>query len=255
VELLNARSTQSPAGVDWRIQGVLKSILSNETGLHDGAQNAEEPREENKPSSPIDLNAAVSEHPAVDSEEKQEAIESTHDESTSLADAYDRDLPPLPFQMLGMAKAKASKEVLKRARHGMMWVCFPASALEQNVKTYAPVFNEVARSQKWRMYPFVYLDTRRIERYFEHFCDDVEKITLVMEKRSDVLSDNTNTSSRPAPSKSGRKWVQFLVYESPEWFRRVLEPDQVIHAGMIEEFLNDIHSGKLPAIKIVKGDL
>jgi hypothetical protein len=162
-------------------------------------------------------------------------------------------LPPLRFQMWSVqSNLKASTEVLKRARRGMFWVCFPATDLKQFVKTYTPVFNNVAHSQTWRMYPFVYLDTRKIETYYEHFCDDISKVTFVMEKRSEVIADNKNTSSRIAPG--NMKWVKSET-RNPMWFRRVFEPDQVIQAPLVEEFLHDVHSGKLPEMRIAKGDL
>eukprot|EP00746_Dinoflagellata_sp_MGD_P149466 gnl/MRDRNA2_/MRDRNA2_81491_c0_seq3.p1 gnl/MRDRNA2_/MRDRNA2_81491_c0~~gnl/MRDRNA2_/MRDRNA2_81491_c0_seq3.p1 ORF type:complete len:500 (-),score=114.29 gnl/MRDRNA2_/MRDRNA2_81491_c0_seq3:44-1543(-) len=244
-----------PQGVREDAQDTRGNDFNEREGHDDGEQTREEPGNKKSLSPSIDLSAAAS----VPAEgEKLEAIEATQDKPSAKPKAptdkaqsptiksksptskakpptakakpkakHDmRALPPLPFQLLGWAHSEASNEVLKRARHGMVWVCFPANAFEQSVKTYAPVFNEVARSQKWRMYPFVYPDTRQMERYSEHFCDDVKKITFVMEKWSDVS----------------------------EVFRRVFEPDQVIQASLVEEFLNDVHSGKLPEIS-AKGDL
>merc|ERR1719265_2540641 len=98
-------------------------------------------------------------------------------------------LPPLAFQLFLPGKKAPNKaaleEIIQRSSHGLFWVCFPPSSLEQNIKMYAPVFNEVARSKEWRMYPFVYLDTRVLKRYGDHHCDDDDQITFVMERRSD----------------------------------------------------------------------
>jgi hypothetical protein len=153
-------------------------------------------------------------------------------------------LPPLPFQMLD-GDDPGYEEVMKRSEYGVFWVCFPSNAIKSYVEKYAPIFNKIATSRKWRMYPFVYLDTTRLdEKYNHHFCDDITKITFGMEKTNDMVSGN-------------QQEAYFLSDgRHPEsYFRQEYPPDQDITTSVVEEFLNNVHSGKLRKIVFTKGDL
>lgn len=144
--------------------------------------------------------------------------------------------------------------------HGVFYVCFPATALEQYVKKHAQVFLEVARSRKWNVYPFCWLN----EVDAEHFCDDTTKITFVLEKsRSDPISmqigvdAHSNSPRDQIPSQNSfndcfnlydqeEKWFNI---EDPVWNRRLFSPEQDISPSLIENFLVDVHSGKLQEVK------
>lgn len=161
-----------------------------------------------------------------------------HEEHSSLVD-------PLPFQMM-------NTEVLERTDRGVFWVCFPPEILEQSIRKYASVFNEVARSPKWRVYPFSYLDTKYLnQKYDVHFCNDLTKITFVLEKKSDHPSKH---SSGPRDGTSADSLTDMLV-EQPAWFTRTLPSDQDIQESVVENFLEDVHSGKLQESRPPKRDL
>lgn len=202
----------------------------------DGEQPQEKPVVAKSFSSAIDPKDVV---PADPSEEvgRQEVNNATEVKRSSLVERM-RGLPPLPFQMM-------SNKVLQRSIHGVFWVCFPPKTLKQSVKKYASVFNEVASSPRWKIYPFCYLDTRDLDnKYKQHLCDDISKITFVMEKSSAVASGNKH-STRP------QHGTDFLS----SWkFKRVFGPDQTIKASLVEDFLNDVHTGKLPEV-MASGDL
>jgi len=174
--------------------------------------------------------------------ERQEAFNAGQGEPSS-ADGK-MDLPPLPFQMLDGSDPNY-QEVMKRSGYGVFWVCFPSNAIQSYVNKYAPIFNKVASSRKWRMYPFVYLDTTSLnKKYNHHFCNDVAKITFVMEKTNEAVSDNQQ--------------VTYFLSDKrhPEsYFRQEYPPDQDITTSAVEEFLDNVHSGKLQKIDFTKGDL
>jgi len=245
LEVRRSQHRQPSTNTGGRIQRAAKT-------LEEDSKDATESSSESK--NMVDVDAAGSRSLAVG--EKREAIKETQDEPSSPVDPDMRALPGLPFQMLSWGHSEASEEVLKQAQHGLFWVCFPPSILEQNVKRYAPVFNEVAHSQKWQTHPFVYLDTRSLNFYHEHFCDDMEKTTFVMQKASDAISNNKHASSQQGriPNDFSVEWF-VPTGANPQWFRREFRPDQVIHASLVEEFLNDVHSGKLLEIIPAKGDL
>eukprot|EP00746_Dinoflagellata_sp_MGD_P149465 gnl/MRDRNA2_/MRDRNA2_81491_c0_seq2.p1 gnl/MRDRNA2_/MRDRNA2_81491_c0~~gnl/MRDRNA2_/MRDRNA2_81491_c0_seq2.p1 ORF type:complete len:449 (-),score=92.48 gnl/MRDRNA2_/MRDRNA2_81491_c0_seq2:206-1552(-) len=151
---------------------------------------------------------------------------------------------PLPFQIMNPDNAE---ELMSLSQNGLFWVCFPPTALEKSVKAYASAFNEVARSQKWRIYSFCYLDTNRLKQdYTDHFCHDIRQITFVLEKNSAANSGSKHT---PFSKNAESDFEEFhRDTGSPAWFKRTFPPDQDIHASLIEQFLNDVHSGKIPEI-------
>jgi hypothetical protein len=163
------------------------------------------------------------------------------------------NLSPLPFQMLPWQSDVSQEvlrmqEVVKRSAEGTFWVCFPPSTQEQSVEKYAQVFNTVASGQKWKKYPFVWLNTHVLNaRYEDHFCDDIEKVTFVIEKKGSRIVD---PDSKPESAISTH-----LGFESPVWFRRVFPSDQHIQVSLVEEFLNDVESGKVPELRLPKRDL
>lgn len=174
-----------------------------------------------------------------------------------------------PFQIM-------SNKVLKWFSFGVFWVCFPSNARARSKKKYAPVFIEVARSQKWPVYPFCHLDvthtldgtSKGTELFYEdHFCDDVDKITFVMqmEKRGDGVSNSKHASSphgeTPILSQFGEcsdamiESPAWFIMDSPAWFKRTFPPDQDIQASLVEEFLNDVYSSKVQEVTPPKRDL
>lgn len=174
-------------------------------------------------------------------ESAKDAEDEDSEEGEDSEDGYQPTDEPrdkvMPFQIM---KPETASELLKWSRHGVFWVCFPPNALEELVKKYTSVFNEVARSQKWRMYPFCYLDTSRLGFYTDHFCDDIKKITFVLEMNEAV--DFGRKAEPPA-------WITSI------FFKRTFQPDQEIKTSLIDQFLADIHSGALPEIQTFKGDL
>lgn len=153
----------------------------------------------------------------------------------------------------------------ERLPHGVFWVCFPSSSLDQNVKKYAQVFGEVAH-RKSMVYPFCHLDTRK-SNSDELLCDDVSKITFVLEKEM-----TTNVASDSTPSQVSREehierssfrdcldaWMDFpswFTFKSSARFRRVFSADQDIQASLVDQFLDDVYSGKLQEAVPTKRDL
>merc|ERR1712032_1725624 len=97
--------------------------------------------------------------------------------------------------------------------------------MREDVKTYAPIFDEVATSVVWRKYPFVYLDTTSIHQYAEHGCY-LGKTTLVMQKGKDVLGQSDD---------------EHKVHT----YRKVLENDETLTVSLLTEFLDHADDGAL----------
>eukprot|EP00746_Dinoflagellata_sp_MGD_P013939 gnl/MRDRNA2_/MRDRNA2_130343_c0_seq1.p1 gnl/MRDRNA2_/MRDRNA2_130343_c0~~gnl/MRDRNA2_/MRDRNA2_130343_c0_seq1.p1 ORF type:complete len:418 (-),score=76.81 gnl/MRDRNA2_/MRDRNA2_130343_c0_seq1:11-1141(-) len=146
----------------------------------------------------------------------------------------------------------ASNKGLRQSSRVMFYVCFPSSAHEQYVKKFTSVFNEVARKSKWTVYPFCHLDIRKAGDWNEHLCNDAKKITFVLKTSRNV----TSSEYMEVPSDvefddylSMYNWFpEWFSFESPMWFRRMYRPDQNIRVAEIEEFLNDVYSGKLQEV-------
>lgn len=136
---------------------------------------------------------------------------------------------------------------------GVVWVCFPARTFEHDVKAYASAFIEVARSRRWMVYPFCFLDTRELDHgtYSQHFCDDDNKVTFVMEKARRIDKNQSSTARLEIPRQSRFDecmWFKPLTIHSPVFHRRMFPPDQEIQASLVEDFLYDVHSGRVPEI-------
>lgn len=165
-----------------------------------------------------------------------------------------------------------SNKMLQQYSHGFFWVCFPARDLERNLQKYTPVFEEFARSQKWKVNAYCWLNTRKLTPqmlYEERLCDDLEKITfgVEMEKKSAAVSDTKDalSLSREMPNGSSFDDCMDVVkrpeskalfeMKSPARFRQTFPTDQDIQVSLIKEFLNDVHYGKIRQIAPGKGDL
>lgn len=205
-------------------------------------------------------------------EQSQEDLKDKESRSSSdLNVILPKDTAQSEEQKLTKAMQDNILPVADKFSHGTFWVCFPPSTHKQKVKHYAKIFNEVARRQKRMVYPFCYIDTRFLDAYGESFCDDVNKVTFVLEvdkgkhdaisdsKRSEISTQSSfdDCSKALVESPHGKDGDEFLEtqFESPAWFRRTFRPDRVIRASLVEEFLNDAFSGKVPEVVPTKGDL
>eukprot|EP00746_Dinoflagellata_sp_MGD_P039571 gnl/MRDRNA2_/MRDRNA2_19549_c0_seq1.p1 gnl/MRDRNA2_/MRDRNA2_19549_c0~~gnl/MRDRNA2_/MRDRNA2_19549_c0_seq1.p1 ORF type:complete len:474 (+),score=89.81 gnl/MRDRNA2_/MRDRNA2_19549_c0_seq1:99-1520(+) len=255
----SGQNIQSVARDEEHIQRVMKSFAEDSEEVREGTEGSKETHVDEGDGR--DKVEAFGEHPvqkpggnnlgAALSEGSAEGNQHAVIKATpsSSADHEMSTLPPLPFQL--MSSFVPNEEVEQRSSHGLFWVCFPPSSLELNIKRYAQVFNEVAQSKEWRMYPFVYLDTRVLKRYGDHQCNDVNQITFVMEKKSNSVSDSKRSPTELSPD----VWTFNSNWYNPVWFKRVFRPDQVIQPSLVKKFLDDVHSGKLPQIRSAKGDL
>lgn len=220
------------------------NIGARDANVGEARDESEQPGEESRKKQPEDLQQPEEESRDEELEDLQGfgmEIDVTSGTTSSVADQI-RALPPLPFMKMSWPGDANLQEVKTRPWKGVFWACFPASALEWHVKKYTPVFNKVARSQKWRIYPYLYLDTTNLNDVREHvgeLCSDVEKITFVLEK---ATQSSSGTRSESVPT-------------SLAWFRRVFEAGEEINTRLVVDFLKDVHAGKLPAVISPKGDL
>jgi hypothetical protein len=155
--------------------------------------------------------------------------------------------------------------------HGIFWVCFPPKDFKRNLRKYSSVFEKMARSQKWRINAYCWLDTRKAPPqvlYEERLCNDVEKVTfsLEMEKKSTSIADakDSVTSPRDMPHRLSFDACTDLVWadsqalfemKSPAKFQQVYPAGQDITASLVEEFIDDVHHGKIRQIVAGKRDL
>jgi len=254
LEVQSAQLPRASVDAEGRTQRVInEDPESARADAEDAEDRDSDEREDHEDlwNKPIDV-GVVTEDPAEG--ERRESIKAALDKTSPFTDHNMRTSPPLPYQS-----------------HGVVWVCFPAGTFQHDVEKYAPVFTEIARSQRWMVYPFCFVDTRKLEddEYGEHFCDNVKKLTFVMEKStstpvSEVEDMYSSTSYIPAQTRFDE--CRHYMETSPEYFRpiktskqsvhrRTFQPDQDIQASVVEDFLNDVHSGKLPEVSPAKGDL
>lgn len=157
---------------------------------------------------------------------------------------------------------------MQNSSGGVFYVCFPASAIEQNLEKYAPAFKEVARGWKHIVYPFCWIDTRKNlnKIYDEHFCDDVSKITFVMEKSRNGMMQSSKHAFGPDNAIQSeslfencedlcKRFPELFTIESSVWFRRIFRADQDIQPAVIKEFIDDVYSGQVQAALPWKRDL
>jgi hypothetical protein len=184
-----------------------------------------------------------------------------------------QDPQPLPdaeslVQSSAEDQEDSNEHAFQQFSHGWFWVCFPAGDLEWSLQKYTPIFEEFARSQKWKVNAYCWLRATKL-LHEERLCDDPEKITfgVEMEKKTTVVTDNKNALSinGEMPKHSAfDDCVDFLrrpeskalfEMQSPSRFHQTFPPDQDIQASLVKEFLNDVHSGKIRQIPHGKGDL
>lgn len=129
-------------------------------------------------------------------------------------------MEPVAFQEL-------KSNVLSKRLRGTFWVCFPPQQLVDNVSRYSSVFNAVAN--KWRQYAFVFLDTRMLKEIHDdvHLCAH-GNTTYVLEQDNFAFQDQ-------------EQHVTMLGQK----FRKVLDPNSSIEINLVNNFLEDVHAGKI----------
>eukprot|EP00746_Dinoflagellata_sp_MGD_P017908 gnl/MRDRNA2_/MRDRNA2_141389_c0_seq1.p1 gnl/MRDRNA2_/MRDRNA2_141389_c0~~gnl/MRDRNA2_/MRDRNA2_141389_c0_seq1.p1 ORF type:complete len:399 (-),score=68.03 gnl/MRDRNA2_/MRDRNA2_141389_c0_seq1:126-1322(-) len=271
LEVQSALHLQSSADAKGRIQMVTQNTENIFEDLQDKdaddaedhedvEQSRDQPGKKNRWSPTIDLRPSLPGDPTEG--ETHASINATQDKPSSLADHMWPSFASLPFKIMG----DKTEEKHSADSHAVFYVCFPPLTFEQNVKKYARVFKEVARRQKPMAYTFCYMDTRVIDIDDDRFCYDLEKISFVLEKSSgespsdfqfhecsEVYSEYiTHTLMKSTQLDSLRPWFSNHASGS---FRRTFPQDQEIQVSLIEEFLHDVHSGKLEEALPPKRDL
>jgi hypothetical protein len=160
---------------------------------------------------------------------------------------------------------KVNRLRLRLQSRAAVWVCFPPETYQEKVKRYEGVFVKVARSRRWMVHPFCYLDTRvHDDIYGDHFCGDASQITFVMQKsREEIKVSGKKYAPVKVPNQTKfnecmkymTRYPESFDYEHPVYHRRTFLPDQDINATLLEEFLYDAYSGKLPTMYPRKRDL
>lgn len=245
-DISKPRGLQKPVD-DAAVMGKPEKEMIADVGLQKPVNNADVARKAEKERA-WKLDAAREQHDFAEREVQRliKMIEVTHDKPSPLSD---------------------HSNLLTKSPRGLFWVCFPKSVQKQYVEKYASVFNEVAASRKWNVFPFCWLNHEILSPYGhdEHLCNDVEKTTFVVEMENAHDSDSKHASSQiPSPSKISFRNCEDVGLESPSWlqfdsssvrFRETLPADQDIQASLVDKFLNDAYSGKLPKIMRMKRDL
>ena len=147
--------------------------------------------------------------------------------------------------------------MLRQSSRGVFYVCFPASARNENMEKYADVFKKVSGRQKWMVYPSCYVETGEVrlihiirDKYgidvaetmqvteamqqhawirkavlkrlrLEEFCGGTDRITFVMERsKTDVLQSNepSFTPNDEIPAHFEFEHCEDLLIESPKRF-------------------------------------
>eukprot|EP00746_Dinoflagellata_sp_MGD_P162267 gnl/MRDRNA2_/MRDRNA2_89743_c0_seq1.p1 gnl/MRDRNA2_/MRDRNA2_89743_c0~~gnl/MRDRNA2_/MRDRNA2_89743_c0_seq1.p1 ORF type:complete len:179 (+),score=69.14 gnl/MRDRNA2_/MRDRNA2_89743_c0_seq1:90-626(+) len=113
---------------------------------------------------------------------------------------------------------------LEKAKEGLFWVCFGAkpAAWKEEMEKKRPVFEALAKSEKWGKYPFVYLNMETPDQYEDSGCVK-DKVTTVFQTGS-------------------------LEDEEAPFFRKVMDTADEITEEVVSTFMQEVLDGKVEAV-------